>query len=60
VGRGVGGGMGNFWDSTGNVNEEIPNKKYKKKEISKQNGCILFKIYWCIFKKETQKSNTMI
>jgi hypothetical protein len=23
VGRGVGGGMGDFWDSIGNVNEEI-------------------------------------
>jgi hypothetical protein len=27
VGRGVEGGMGDFWDSIGNVNEEIIKKK---------------------------------
>jgi hypothetical protein len=26
----VGEGMGDFWDSIGNVNEEIPNKNIKK------------------------------
>jgi hypothetical protein len=32
VGRGVGGeGMGDFLDSIGNVNEEIPNKNIKNK-----------------------------
>jgi hypothetical protein len=32
---GVGGGMGNFWDSIGNVNEENTQLKYflKKKEM---------------------------
>jgi hypothetical protein len=26
-------GMGDFWDSTGNVNEEIPKKKKGKKRF---------------------------
>jgi hypothetical protein len=34
VGESGGEGMGDFWNSIGNVNEEIPNKKYfLKKEL---------------------------
>jgi hypothetical protein len=32
VGRGVGGGMGDFWDSIGNVNEENTYLKNQKKK----------------------------
>ena len=32
VGKGVGGGMGDFWDSIGNVNEKITNKNIKKEK----------------------------
>ena len=38
-------GMGDFWYSTGNVNEIIPNKKLKKKESNKEllTYCILIR-----------------
>jgi hypothetical protein len=32
----VGRGMGDFWDSIGNVNEEIPNLKKKNSKPSKK------------------------
>jgi hypothetical protein len=40
VGRGVGGGgMGNFWDSIGNVNEE--NTQLKKKRIIEMKDLLI-------------------
>jgi hypothetical protein len=40
VGEWVGEGMGNFWDSTGNVNEE--NSQLKKKENFQPSRIIIF------------------
>jgi hypothetical protein len=41
VGRGLGGGMADFWDSIENVNEE---KKLKKKKEKRKTEWILWKI----------------